>query len=62
MEKPGVIRPMSFWQSLLFFLIPGLYALFALYVLFPSLVRLGMSEENAYNTAHLTVFIGLFIA
>lgn len=62
MKKQGVVRPMRFWQSLLFFLVPGLYAVFAQYVIFPSLVGLGISEENAYNTAHLTVFIGLFIA
>jgi membrane protease YdiL (CAAX protease family) len=62
MKKQGVVRPMRFWQSLLFFLVPGLYAVFAQYVIFPSLVRLGISEENAYNTAHLTVFIGLFFA
>ena len=62
MEKTIVIKPMRFWQSLLFFLIPGLYAAFAQYVLFPSLARLVFSEENAYYTAHLTVFIGLLCA
>ncbi|GAF89108.1 unnamed protein product, partial [marine sediment metagenome] len=62
MKKLGIVRPMRFWQSLLFFLVPGLYAVFAQYVIFPSIVRLGISEENAYNTAHLTVFIGLFFA
>ncbi|UCF60835.1 MAG: CPBP family intramembrane metalloprotease, partial [Anaerolineaceae bacterium] len=56
------IRPMRLWQSLLFFMIPGLYGLFAQYVLSPFIVRLGMSEENAYNTVHLTIFIGLFLA
>jgi membrane protease YdiL (CAAX protease family) len=61
-EKQCVIRPMRFWQSLLFFLIPGLFGVFSQYVILPSLVRLGISEENAYNTAHLTVFIGLFFA
>jgi len=60
MGKQGVIRPMRFWQSLLFFLLPGLYAVFAQYVLFPAFVRGGISEENAYNTTHLTGFIGLF--
>ena len=62
MQEKGVIRPMRFRQSLLFFLVPGLYAVFAQYVIFPSLVQLGISEENAYNTAHLSVFIGLFFA
>jgi hypothetical protein len=53
---------MKFWQSVLFFIIPGLYAVFAMYVLFPALVRVGISEESAYNTAHLTGFVGLFLA
>ncbi len=62
MGKTGVVKPMKFWQSVLFFLLPGLYAVFAMYALFPALVRLGISEESAYNTAHLTGFIGLFLA
>jgi membrane protease YdiL (CAAX protease family) len=53
---------MRLWQSLLFFLVPGLYALFSQYVLFPSLVQLGVSEEYAYNTALLTGFVLLFLA
>jgi membrane protease YdiL (CAAX protease family) len=57
----GVIRPMRLWQSLLFFLIPGFYAVFSQYVLFPSLMRLGISEEYAYNTALLSGFVLLFI-
>jgi membrane protease YdiL (CAAX protease family) len=62
MKTQIIVKPMSFWQSLLFFMIPGLYGLFAQYVLFPSMVRLGISEENAYNIVHLTVFIGLLLA
>jgi membrane protease YdiL (CAAX protease family) len=62
MVNAGVIKPMKFWQSVLFFIIPGLYAVFSVYVLFPALVRHGISEENAYNTAHLTGFVGLFLA
>ena len=62
MKKIGAIRPMRLWQSVLFFLLPGLYALFSQYVLFPSLVRLGISEEYAYNTALLTGFVLLFFA
>lgn len=61
-RKQVVVKPMKFWQSLLFFFIPALYAVLAQYIIFPSLMRIGISEENAYNTAHLTVFIGLFIA
>jgi membrane protease YdiL (CAAX protease family) len=53
---------MRFGQSLLFFLVPGFYGLFAQYILLPYMVHLGMSEENAYNAVHLTVFIGLFVA
>jgi membrane protease YdiL (CAAX protease family) len=62
MKKIGAIRPMRLWQSVLFFLLPGLYALFSQYVLFPSLVRLGISEEYAYSTALLTGFVLLFLA
>jgi len=62
MEKPGVIKPMRFWQSLLFFFIPGLYGVFAFYVLFPLLIRFGMTGEFAYGTQMLTVFLLLFIA
>ncbi len=62
MNNQGTIRPMRFWQSLVFFLVPGLYAVLAQHLLFPLIMRLGISEENAYNTAHLTTFIGLFLA
>jgi membrane protease YdiL (CAAX protease family) len=56
------IRPMTWRGSLLFFLVLAAYAALAQYALLPLMVRLGMSEENAYNTAHLTVFLGLFVA
>ncbi len=62
MKQRGNVRPMRLWQSLLFFMIPGFYGLFAQYVLMPSMVQHGVSEENAYNAVHLTVFIGLFLA
>jgi membrane protease YdiL (CAAX protease family) len=62
MENSGIIKPMKLWQSLLFFLLPGLYGAFAFYVLFPVLVRLGMPEEFAYGTQMLTVFLLLLIA
>jgi membrane protease YdiL (CAAX protease family) len=62
MKTQGAIRPMRLWQSLLFFLLPALYGVFAQYVISPSIVRLGISEENAYNAAHLMVFLGLFLA
>jgi membrane protease YdiL (CAAX protease family)/ribosomal protein S18 acetylase RimI-like enzyme len=58
----GIVRPIKLWQSLLFFLIPGLYGVFAFYVLFPLLVRFGMPEEFAYGTQMLSVFLLLFIA
>ena len=53
---------MKLWQSLLFFFIPGLFGVFAFYVLFPLLIRFGMPEEFAYNTQMLSVFLLLFIA
>lgn len=62
MNKNGVIKPMKFWQSLFFFLIPGLYGVFAFYVLFPLLIRFGMPEEFALGTQMLSVFLLLFIA
>jgi membrane protease YdiL (CAAX protease family) len=62
MNSNGVVKPMKLWQSLLFFLLPGLYGVFAFYVLFPILVRLGMAEEFAYGTQMLTVFLLLFLA
>lgn len=62
MQTQGVVKPMRLWQSLLFFLIPGLYAIFAQYILLPAIVRLGVSIENAYNTALLTGFLGLLAA
>jgi hypothetical protein len=61
MKTQSTVKPMSFWQSLFFFMIPGLYGFLAQYVLLPSMVRLGISEENAYNTVHITLFIGLFL-
>ena len=61
MPTKGIVKPMKLWQSILFFMGPGLYGVIANYVLFPSLTELGISQENAYNTAHLTVFILLFL-
>jgi membrane protease YdiL (CAAX protease family) len=61
MKQTGNIRPMRLWQSTLFFLLPGLYGLLAITFLFPSLIRVGISEENAYNSAHLSGFILLFL-
>lgn len=62
MNKNGVIKPMRLYQSLLFFLLPGLYGIFAFYVLFPILVRFGISEEFASGTQMLSVFLLLLIA
>jgi membrane protease YdiL (CAAX protease family) len=62
MTAQGVIKPMRFSQSLLFFLIPGLYGVLAQYVLLRYAMQLGISDENAGNTAALTVFLGLFLA
>jgi membrane protease YdiL (CAAX protease family) len=62
MNNQGVIKSLPFRGSLALFVALGLFAAVAQYVFLPALVRLGMSEENAYNTAHLAVFIGLFLA
>jgi membrane protease YdiL (CAAX protease family) len=61
-KNPGSVKSLTFRRSLSLFLVLGLFAALAQYVLFPALMRLGISEENAYNTAHLTVFVGLFVA
>jgi membrane protease YdiL (CAAX protease family) len=61
MSTHGSLKPLKLWQSILFFMGPGLYGLVAYYILFPSLTRLGISQENAYNAAHLTVFTLLFL-
>ena len=62
MNKNGIVEPMKLWQSLLLFLIPGLYGVFAFFVLFPLLMQFGMPEEIAYGTQMLSVFLLLFIA
>lgn len=62
MDRIGIVRPMKLWQSLLFFTIPAMFAVMAQYMLWPYFVRIGLSQENAYNTAHLLVFIGLLLA
>ncbi len=61
MNKMIKIKPMRLWQSILYFLGPGLYAVFAQQVLQPYLTQTGISEENAYNTTHITVFVLLFL-
>ena len=62
MLKTGIIKPLKFTHSMLLFFIPGLYGVFAFYVLFPFLVHLGMPEEFAYGTQMLSVFLLLLIA
>ena len=61
MYANGNIKPLKLWKSVLLFMGPGLYGVIAYYLLFPTLTRLGVSQENAYNTSHLTVFILLFL-
>lgn len=62
MGKTGIIKPMKLGHSILLFLLPGAYGVFAFYVLFPYLTRLGMPEEFAYGTQMLSVFLLLIIA
>lgn len=62
MNANGIVKPMKLWQSLLVFLLPGLYGVFAFYVLFPLLTQLGMAEEYAYGTQMLSVFLLLLMA
>jgi len=62
MDRQGSVRPMKLRQSFLLFMVPAMFAVIAQYVLWPYFVRIGLSEENAYNTAALLVFIGLLLA
>jgi len=59
MQEQAVVRPLRLWQSLLFFGVPALCGVLGQYALLPFLVRLGVSRENAYNTVHLAMFLGL---
>jgi membrane protease YdiL (CAAX protease family) len=56
------IKPMPFWQSLVFFGVPALVAALGQYVLYPFFSSLGVSYENAYHYQMLIVFIFLLIA
>jgi membrane protease YdiL (CAAX protease family) len=50
------IKPMPFWQSLIFFGIPALVAAAGQYVLYPFFMSLGIAEETAYHCQALVVF------
>ena len=50
------IKPMPFWQSLIFFGIPALVAAAGQYVLWPFFMGVGASEETAYHYQALVVF------
>ena len=55
------MKPLKLWQSILLFLGPGLYGLFASIYLNAALIGWGFSEENAYHIFMLSVFILLFV-
>ncbi len=56
------IKPMPFWQSLIFFGIPALVAAAGQYVLWPFFMGAGVSEEIAYHYQALVVFTFLLSA
>jgi membrane protease YdiL (CAAX protease family) len=56
------IKPMPFWQSLVFFGIPALLGVLGHYFLSPFFLVVGASEENAYYFQALVVFVFLLIA
>ena len=56
------IKPMRFWQSLVFFGVPALVAELGQYVLYPFFTSLGLSYETAYHYQMLVVFTFLLIA
>ena len=62
MESRNIVKPLKLWHSVLLFMIPALFGIFAQYVLWPYLVQAGLSQENAYNSAYLLVFVGLLVA
>ena len=50
------IKPMPFWQSLIFFGIAALAAVVGQYLLWPLFMGVGVSEETAYHYQMLVVF------
>lgn len=56
------IKPMPFWQSLIFFGIPALGGVVGQYVLWPFFMGVGVSEETAYHYQALVVFTFLLSA
>ncbi len=56
------IKPMPFWQSLVFFGVPTLAAALGQYVLYPFFVSIGVPHEEAYHYQMLLVFSFLLIA
>jgi len=56
------IKPMPFWQSLIFFGVPTLLGVLCTYFLWPFFIGIGASEENAYYFQALVVFVSLLIA
>jgi hypothetical protein len=56
------IKPMPFWQSLIFFGIPALVAAVGQYVLWPFFMGVGLSEETAYHYQMLVGFAFLLSA
>jgi membrane protease YdiL (CAAX protease family) len=57
-----LIKPMPFWQSLLFFGIPALMAVVSQYMLYPFFMSVGIAEETAYHYQMLIVFTFLLCA
>jgi membrane protease YdiL (CAAX protease family) len=60
--QTGNIKPMPFWQSIVFFGVPALLAALGQYVLYPFLSSLKLSYEDAYHYQMLLVFTFLLIA
>ena len=56
------IKPMPFWQSLIFFGVPTLLGVLCQYFLWPFFMGIGASEENAYYFQALVVFVSLLTA
>ena len=62
MNRQITLRPLRLWQSLILFGVPAIIGALAHYLLWPAFEGLGLSEENAWHTANLTFFVGLFVS
>jgi membrane protease YdiL (CAAX protease family) len=56
------LEPISFWQSILIFAIPGIIFFFAFYVVMPTLTKRGVKSFFAYSISLGIPAFGMFVA